>query len=93
MTTKTKRISPYTRLLNEIISFIDNLKYRHKKLMWRYPKKTMETGSWNLNDLHERTAAAQQLGYEVKLVACDQGLEVYYIKEIPNIPGIWGGNK
>jgi len=85
----TKRISPYTRLLNQIKQFVaDNIKYRHKKLMWRYPKKRLNEG-WNLDDLHERIQAADQLGYDVQLIANDSGLEVHYIKKI-NIPFGWG---
>ena len=88
MTTKQKRISPYTRLLNQIQQFIaDNIKYSHRKLMWRYTKKTLNSG-WDLTQLWERVRAADQLGYDVKLVANDSGLEVIYVKKI-NIPYEW----
>lgn len=87
---KTKRISPYTRLLNEIKEFLsNNIKYRHEKLMWRYSKKSLENKTaWDLSQLWERVQAADQLGYDVQLKANDSGLEVSYIKKI-NIPFHW----
>jgi hypothetical protein len=83
-----KRLNPYSRLLNEIREYMRDLRYRHTKIMWRYSKNTLGDG-WDLNQLYERVAAAGQLGYEVKLIASDKGLEVIYQKEVPNIPWEW----
>ncbi len=86
--TKEKRINPYSALLNEIKEFVSKLKYPHTKLMWRYPKEKL-SASWNLVDLYERTASAEQLGYDVILTAKDDGLNVTYRKKMPSIPYYW----
>ena len=84
----TKRLNPYQRLLNQIKDFLrDDVKYRHKKLMWRYSKKSLNNG-WDLSQVYERVQAAEQLGYDVQLIANGSGLEVHYIKKI-NIPYGW----
>ncbi len=44
---------------------------------------------WALQDLYERTKAAEQLGYDVQPVANDEGLSVRYKKQIPVIPFSW----
>jgi len=82
------RINPYTRLLSQIKKYVHDIQYRQKIIMWRYPKNKLND-SWNLKDLYERTAAAGQLGYEVKLIASDAGLEIHYIKEIAEAPYEW----
>ena len=50
--------------------------------MFHYPKSGINTSSWNLRDLYERTQAAQQLGYEVILSTTDDGLFVKYQKKL-----------
>lgn len=82
---KAKRIGPYTRLLNEIKDYCYKVKYRHKKIMWKYPKDNLDA-HWKMVDLYHRVAAAEQLGYEVVLSACDEWLTVSYVKEVPEIP-------
>lgn len=82
------RINPYTRLLSQIKEYVHKVKHRRRKIMWRYPKNKLND-TWSLKDLYERTKAAEQLGYEVKLIASDDGLEVFYQKEIPEIPNGW----
>ena len=83
-----KRLNPYQRLLNEVIKFMRELKYRHTHVMWRYPMNKLND-TWSLKDLYERTKAAEQLGYEVKLIAKDDGLVVMFEKNIPNIRVDW----
>ena len=82
------RINPYQRLLNEVREFCRKIKYPHKKLMWYYPKAKLNS-SWSLGDLYERTKAADQIGYDVKLEAKDDGLRVLYVKKLPSIPYSW----
>lgn len=84
----TKRINPYQRLLEEIRSYIRKVKYRHTKTMWIYPKKVLTDG-WDLGFLYQRTAAAEQLGYDVQLKATEEGLVVQYVKKIPEPPYSW----
>lgn len=81
-----KRKNPYQYLLDQIREFCDKLKYRHKIFMWRYPKWQLKDKQFNLMDLWERTSAAEQLGYDVILDATDDGIEVSYIKKVPDIP-------
>ena len=80
-----KRKNPYQYLLGEVEEFCRKLRTRHKASMWLYPKKDLSNG-WSLNELWERTKAAEQLGYEVQVKATDEGLKIEYIKKIPYIP-------
>jgi len=81
----SNRINPYTRLLKTCKEWANKIKYRHTVNMWRYPKDNLSSG-WDLKDLWERTKAAEQLGYDVILVAKDDGLSVNYVKKIPECP-------
>ena len=85
---KMKRINPYTRLLNEIKEFCGSVMYRSEKEMWYYPIKKLGS-EWNLDDLYQRTAAANQLGHEVHVRADKKGLIVTYVKELPYVPHDW----
>ena len=82
---KIKRISPYTRLLESFREYASAVEFRHKKIMWFYPKASLGE-RWRLIDLNERVAAASQLGYDVVLRSTDEGLQVLYIKQIPQRP-------
>lgn len=83
-----KRKNPYTRLLDEIKDWCNKVRYRHQVSMWFYPKDRLIEG-WSLNDLYERTKAAEQLGYDVVVVANDKGLSVTYVKKVPEVPYRW----
>lgn len=91
MTTKAKKKNPYQMLLDRIREFISDVRYRHKVSMWHYEKKFIEEEEHDLEDLYERTAAAEQLGYEVHLEAKEGGLFVYYVKNPPfdEMPPEW----
>lgn len=80
--------NPYQRLLDDIKEWCRKVKYRHEKTMWLYPKNRLDEG-WALRDLYERTQAAQQLGYDVQIVATDEGLSVRYKKQVPSVPNSW----
>ena len=80
-------INPYQRLLDKIMSFCDSLKNRHSKIMFTYPKDQLNT-NWSMPQLYERVAAADQLGYDVKLKATTEGLEFWYEKRV-EIPIEW----
>lgn len=82
----TKRISPYTRLKKIASEWAVKALYPHARPMWCYPRNKLESKSWCLAALYERTAAAEQLGYDVKLKATDSGLEVKYVKKVPELP-------
>ena len=82
------RKNPYTRLLGEIKEFCFKVEFRHVKVMWNYPKNRLGEG-WELSSLYQRTQAAEQLGYDVQLVANDEGLSVQYKKKTPSIPYGW----
>lgn len=85
---KTKPKTPYQRLLEDIKKWCYKVRCRHEKIMWMYPKKRLNEG-WNLGDLYERTMAAEQLGYEVRLIANSEGLTVIYKKQVPDVPYEW----
>ena len=80
-------INPYQRLLDKIVSFCDSLKDRHPRIMFTYPKEELNT-NWSMPQLYERVAAADQLGYDVKLKATTEGLEFWYEKRV-EIPIEW----
>ena len=80
-----KRVMPYQRLLQSFREFVDKCQFRHRKTMWHYPKARLHEG-WKLSDLWERTAAAEQLDYDVQLLAKEDGLHVQYVKKIPDRP-------
>lgn len=78
-----KRKGPYVELRERCRKWADSVEYAHKKLMWRYPAAKINE-SWNIFDLSERVRAADQLGFDVKLIWNDSkengGLEVWYVK-------------
>lgn len=82
---KTKPITPYQRLLESAREFAAAVENPHTRLMWTYPKGKLDSG-WNLTDLAERVAAANQIGYDVKLVNQDGSLQVLYVKKMPSRP-------
>jgi len=75
-----KRFNPYTALLDRAQKFRSQVINPVKRIMWNYPKNELNKTGWRLNDLYERVAAADQLGWDVKLVAAERGLEVHYVK-------------
>lgn len=82
MTTK----NPYTRLVESARQFAFNVKYRHRREMFRYPEATTQKG-YRLDDLYQRVAAADQLGYDVELKCTEKGeLVVQYVKRIADAP-------
>lgn len=83
-----KRLNPYSRLLEEIKDFCVKIRLRNTVLMWYYPIDELNK-AWNLDDLWQRTIAADQLGFEVHLVPTERGLEVKYVKKLPQIPFEW----
>jgi len=74
--------NPYQNLLNKIRDFCFDVEHPHRVLMWFYPKEKLNSSSWCVADLFERTEAARQLGYNVVLKAADRGLEVWYEKRV-----------
>lgn len=87
MTYKPK--SPYQRLLEDTRDWARKVMYRHSVGMWTYPKAKLTEG-YRLDDLYERVQAAEQLGYEVVVVANETGLFVRYVKKIPKPPHLLG---
>ncbi len=85
-----KKKNPYQHLLEEIQHFCVKLVNLQTLSMWQYPKgKLDQPGGWGLLGLWDRTAAASQLGYEVVLVAHEDGLLVKYRKRVPEVPFSW----
>ena len=82
---KTKPITPYQRLMDDFKAFANTVEFRKRKNMWTYPKNKLNE-RWPLKDLYERVAAADQLGYDVRLLATEGDLEVQYIEKNPKRP-------
>jgi hypothetical protein len=85
---KSKPITPYIRLLSEAKKWAFSAKHRHTVSMFWYARAKLGDG-WSLTDLYERTKAADQLGFDVRVVAKDDGLHVQYVKRCPEIPYGW----
>ena len=85
---KTKPKTPYQRLLDDIKDFCSKVRFRHEAGLFWYRKDKLRAGH-SLDDLYERVAAAEQLGYEVYLVAKDDGLHARYRKKAPEVPYGW----
>ena len=73
------RETPYNRLKSAVLQYMSGVEYPHRKVMWLYPKARLRE-SWHLDDLAARVAAADQLGYDVRLRMADDGLRVEYVK-------------
>lgn len=80
-----KRHNPYTALKEEFRQWVNKVEFRRKFSMWLYPKAKLNEG-WKLGDLWERTKAAEQLGFDVILLAADEGIIVKYVEKCPQHP-------
>ena len=88
MSERQKPKTQYQYLLEDVTQFAHNVKYPHRRTMWRYPKDRLKEG-WSLLDLSERVQAADQLSYDVRLVWNDEeGLRVEYVKRV-DVPFQW----
>jgi hypothetical protein len=76
---KNKPVTPYDRLIRAVRRYVSSVLYPKKKTMWVYPKDKLSQG-WSLSDLYERVAAADQLGYDVRLRIGETGLVVEYVE-------------
>lgn len=80
---KIKRTNPYTALLEEINAWVRKLKYRHTVSMFYWSLENLEPEKvWRLDDVYQRTLAAQSLGYEVVIEADEKGMAMKYKKKI-----------
>ena len=78
-------VTPYQRLLDAAQKYAYLVEYPQTWFMWAYKKADMGA-AFKLSDLAERVAAAEQLGYDVKLVNKDGDLQVFYVKKMPSRP-------
>lgn len=74
----------FNSLKREANELYDALSGRRKILMWTYPKEKLGV-NWNLQDLWDRTAAAQTLGWDVIIESSVEGIKVYYAAKLPSI--------
>lgn len=82
------RKNPYQRLLEEIRDWCRLVTYRHEVTMFVYPKYKLNEG-WSMKEVWDRTAAAEQLGYDVQIIADNDGLTIKYKKKLPKVPYSW----
>lgn len=82
---KKKTVSPYEQLRLRAKEWATAVLYPHSVGMRFYKKESLANG-FRLDDLYERVAAAEQIGYDVVLVAMDNGLHVRYRKRPPAVP-------
>ena len=78
-------VTPYQRLLDAAQKYAYLVAYPQTRLLWTY-EKADKGAAFKLSDLAERVAAAEQLGYDVKLVNKDGDLQVFYVKKMPARP-------
>ena len=81
----SERLTPYQRLLDLFREYLSKVEYPTRMVMWIYPKDDLGK-SWSLDDLYQRTLAAEQLGFNVVLRAEKDGLKVEYRKKPPERP-------
>lgn len=81
------RYNPYTELKREACDWIRKAMNPQRVAMWSYPKESLrQDQGWRLDELAERVRAADQLGYDVRLLWKDDGLHVQYVKRMPDVP-------
>ena len=78
-------INPYSRLLAQIQQFIFDQKYCHKRTMFSFSR---DEGVYSVQQVYERTKAADALGYDVQIVAKEDGLIFQYVKRV-DVPWGW----
>ena len=79
--------TPYSRLLNKIKKFSEELKLAHTANMFAISKQDLGK-SYGFQDIWERTMAAQQIGYEVVIKADLEGIHINYRKTV-SVPTMW----
>jgi len=80
---KTPRKNPYVMLLEEVKDWARKLKYRHTISMFFWSLENLKPEkAWRLDDVYQRTLAAQALGYEVVVEADEKGMTMKYKKKI-----------
>jgi len=85
----SKPVTPYQRLLKAANEYRTSVQYASTRTMWTYPADKIQTESWGMFGLAQRVAAADSLGWDVKLrLNADGGLAVIYVKRpmIPEFP-------
>jgi hypothetical protein len=79
----TPKTSPYRRLQQVARQLAADVRSPVRRAMWTYPQeKLLQHARWTLDDLCERVAAADTLGWDVRLKATPEGLVVEYVKRI-----------
>jgi len=78
--------APYTRLKRIAQEYIVEHRFPRTRTMFVFPKADLG-GSWTLDDVAERVQAADQLGYDVRLVVTDGDLVIKYVKRAGDLPG------
>ena len=82
----TTRINPYTALRDECREWARSVLRPQTREMWTYSADQMKEG-YALTTLHARVAAADQLGWDVRLRARPNGdLFVEYVNRPPGAP-------
>jgi len=65
--------------------FVDKVFTRKKRTMFLYPLMDLK-GGWSLDDVYQRTLAAQELGWCVTVHADAAGLRFDYEEKLPARP-------
>lgn len=82
---KAKPITPYQRLMDDFREYARKVNYPKRVAMFLLPKDKLSQ-AWKLEDVWERTKAAEQLGYDVTVRADDDGLHFGYVCKRPDTP-------
>lgn len=84
MNNRPKPVTPYERLIRKAMQFESAVVFPRRKEMWTYQADRLAEG-WRLDDLASRVAAADTLGWDVRLKVKDGALVVEYVKR-PEVP-------
>lgn len=78
---KRKPINPYDVLRNKYYQLRSAVLFPQRRQMWHYDIDSIKRGdTYRLNSLYQRVHAANTLGWDVRLVAHDDGLRVEYVR-------------
>jgi len=79
-------MNPYTRLLEKCSVWSVKVRCPKTRRMFTFANVEHGSGRYSLNDVFQRTAAADQLGFDVRLRVSGKDLVAEYVERPPEPP-------